>query len=290
MSSHTRFDLQSHSIYSDGELAPAAVVECAAEAGVTLLALSDHDTVAGVDEAREAGESCGVEVVPATELSTKHGDREDLHILGYGIDAGSRELADQLEQYAQQRERRGQDMAERLRELGFHLDPAPLEARLGAGRTIGRPHLAEAVVGHPGNAERLAGEAIDGVSPFIASYLIAGTPAFVPRAFPTVPEAIDLIHRAGGTAVWAHPFWDIPEDDEVIETATAFVAEGLDGIEAFYPTHDAKQTALLADFCAQHGLLSTGSSDFHGPNHRLFSSFLAFDTYGHEPRLGGLGA
>jgi predicted metal-dependent phosphoesterase TrpH len=142
------------------------------------------------------------------------------------------------------------------------------------------------VVAHPANAERLEREGVNDVSPFIANYLIAGKPGFVARKFPTVAEAIELIHAAGGVAVWAHPFWDVEEPDDVRALASTFVDSGLDGIEAFYATHDAEQTALLVSFCAERELLATGSSDYHGPNHKLFSRFRAFETFGHAPRLG----
>jgi 3',5'-nucleoside bisphosphate phosphatase len=97
-----------------------------------------------------------------------------------------------------------------------------------------------------------------------------------------------LIHGAEGVAVWAHPFWDISEPEQVLEALEHFAAAGLDGVEAFYVTHTREQTLLLAGECARRGLLSTGSSDFHGPSHPRFSAFLAFETYGLEPNLGRL--
>ena len=278
------FDLQSHSFHSDGELAPAEVVANAKAAGVTLLALSDHDSVAGVEEAVTAAD--GIDVVAATEISTRHGEREDLHVLGYGIDPSSRELVDSLAGFRTARERRAEDMAERLREDGWELDESPIEARRAEGKSIGRPHLAQAVVAHPANRERLEREGVNDVSPFIANYLITGKPGFVARKFPTVAEAIELIHAAGGVAIWAHPFWDVEDPGDVRALAQTFVDSGLDGIEAFYATHDAAQTELIVEFCAERELLTTGSSDYHGPNHKLFSRFLAFETFGHEPRLG----
>ena len=99
-------------------------------------------------------------------------------------------------------------------------------------------------------------------------------------------EAIGWIHDAGGVAVWAHPFWDVDDPDTVVRTLDDFAAQGLDGVEAFYATHDRKQTLLLADAAAQRNLLTTGSADFHGPDHRLFSSFGAFDLFGREANLG----
>ena len=211
------FDLQSHSLHSDGELPAAQVVENAAQAGVELLALSDHDTVDGVDEALAAGAVHGVRVVPATEISAVDGHYEDLHVLGYGIDHRSALLGERLLDARADRERRADAMADRLRELGFEVDPAPIEARKAAGKPVGRPHLAAAVLAHPANAERLAAEGHSDVSSFIPAYLIQGKPGYVARTHPTVEEAIGWIHEAAGVAVWAHPFWDIKDSDEVLD-------------------------------------------------------------------------
>ena len=283
-----RFDLQAHSLHSDGHLPAAEVVLEAAGAGVEVLALSDHDTVDGVDEALRAGADAGVKIVPATEISAVEGAYEDLHVLGYGIDHHDRVLAERLLGARRDRELRAERMAERLQELGFEVDPAPLEARRAAGKPIGRPHLAAAVLAPTANAPRLAEEGLGDVSSFIPAYLIQGAPAYVARTYPTVTEAIRWIHDAGGLAVWAHPFWDIEDPDEVVAAIDRYAAAGLDGVEVFYPTHDEAQARLLAERCERLGLLATGSSDYHGPDHRLFSRFLAFELHGHAPNLGAL--
>lgn len=282
------FDLQSHSLHSDGALAPAEVVARAAQAGVELLALTDHDTVGGVEEAIAAGAAHGVTIVPATEISAVHERHEDLHVLGYALDHRDPVLAERLREARADRELRAERMAQRLRELGFAVDDAPLERRRAEGKPIGRPHLAAAVLACPGNAERLAREGHDDVSSFIPAYLIPGAPAYLPRTRPSVAEAIGWIHDAGGVAVWAHPYWDLAADAEVLAAIDAFRAEGLDGVECFYPAHDAAQTRLLAGRCAELGLLRTGSSDFHGPEHRLFAGFRRFELHGCEPALDGL--
>ena len=280
------FDLQSHSLHSDGDLAAAQVVENAAAAGVRLLALSDHDTVDGVDEALAAGALHGVRVVPATEISAVDGAYEDLHVLGYGIDHRSSLLNERLLEARADRERRADAMAARLRELGFEVDPAPIAARKAAGKPVGRPHLAAAVLSHPANAARLSEEGHADASSFIPAYLIQGMPGYVARTHPTVQEAIGWIHDAAGVAVWAHPFWDIAEGDEVLAALDRYRDAGLDGVEVFYTAHDREQTVLLADRCEELGMLRNGSADYHGPKHRLFSKFLAFDLHGREPNLG----
>jgi hypothetical protein len=177
-------------------------------------------------------------------------------------------------------------MRDALREVGFDLDEAEIEERIAAGKPIGRPHLAGAVLRAPANAERLKDEGIDDVGSLIRGYLIEGKPAFRLRQTPTVAEAIEAIHEAGGVAIWAHPFWDIADPDEVLESLERFKDLGIDGVEAFYITHDEPQTRLLADRAAQLGMLTTGSADFHGPENRQFHNFMAFETYGIEPNLG----
>lgn len=285
-----RFDLQSHSTGSDGELPPEEVVARAAEAGVELLALSDHDTVAGVAEAVAAGERHGVRIVPAVEISAVDEDASEpreLHILGYGIDYTGPPMTERLDEFLADREKRTLRMRDALREVGFDLDEAEIQQRIAEGKPIGRPHLAGAVLRAPANAERLREEGIDDVGSLIRGYLIEGRPAFRLRQTPTVAESIEAIHEAGGVAVWAHPFWDISDADEVVASLERFRALGIDGVEAFYITHDEPQTRLLAERAAAlDGMLTTGSADFHGPGNRQFHSFMAFETFGIEPNLG----
>jgi hypothetical protein len=289
-----RFDLQSHSTNSDGALSATEVVERAADAGVELLALSDHDTISGVSEALAAGERLGVRVVPAVEISAvdhRAGgagspDGRELHILGYNIDHTGPLLTERLAEFLADREQRTLRMAAALKEAGFELDESQLDARVAAGQPIGRPHLAEAVLSAPANASRLSDEGIDDIGSLIRAYLIEGRPAFRLRQTPTVAQAVDAIHDAGGVAIWAHPFWDISDPDEVLASINRFRELGIDGVEAFYVTHTREQTELLAERCHALGLLTTGSADFHGPENRLFSRFLAFETYGIEPNLG----
>ena len=281
------FDLQSHSIHSDGALPASDVVAHAAQSGVQLLALTDHDTIDGVPEAEAAARAHGIAISPAAELSAVHGEYEDLHILGYELDTGDADLIASLHDFRGDRARRIEAMADRLRELGFELDDAPLRARRDAGKPIGRPHLADAVLAHPANQQRLKEEGIDGRNALFPPYLVPGAAAYVARSRPTVPQAIDVIHAAGGVAVWAHPFWDLDNEPEALATLQAFVGAGLDGVECFYATHSQEQTEAL--YRAADGLLTTGSADFHGPEHERFNAFGAFELYDLEPNLGPIG-
>lgn len=256
-------ELQSHSTVSDGQLLPAGVVEQAAAAGVAVLALTDHDAVAGVPEAEEAARAAGIELVPAIEMSCVHEYAEDLHVCGYWVDLAK--IGPACERAQQERRNRAGEIVENLRCEGFDLtlDDAIREA--GAADSIGRPHIA-----------RAAGASGD-LGPFFEEYLVPGAKAFVPRRWPSAGQAIELIREAGGAAVIAHPYWDISEPEKVEELIRSL---GADGVETFYPSHSREQTAHLLALCEELDLVPTGSSDYHGPTHKTFAKFGAYETYG----------
>ncbi|MGI8802854.1 MAG: PHP domain-containing protein [Solirubrobacteraceae bacterium] len=280
------FDLQAHSTCSDGTLSPADVVAHAAAAGVRLLALTDHDTLEGVAVAVEAGVRHGVQVVPATEISALTGDGDDRHILGYRVDPGDPDLSAELADSRAERRLRAARMLTAFDELGLAVDEATIDRIRRAGRPIGRPHLAAAVVRHPANQARLAAEGCAEATTFLEAYLVPGAPAYRDRGGPSIERSIELIHGAGGLAVWAHPFWEPGTEGQVMAALDRFVAWGLDGVEAFYTTHTPDQVRLLHARATELGLLITGSADFHGPDHARFNRFLAFDLHGLAPRLG----
>jgi hypothetical protein len=262
-------ELQSHSTVSDGQLAPAAVVEEAAKAGVTTLALTDHDAIAGVSEAAEAAERVGIELVPAIEMSCVHEYAEDLHICGYWVDLGK--IAAACERAQHERVMRAGEIVGKLRGEGFdlHLEDAVREA--GDALSIGRPHIA-----------RAAGASGD-LGPFFEEYLVPGAKAFVPRRWPTAEQAVETIKAADGIAVVAHPYWDISDPREVDDLIRSL---GADGVETFYPTHSEAQTKHLLELCDELSLVPTASSDYHGPTHRTFAEFGAYETYGlAEPQV-----
>jgi len=263
-------ELQAHSTVSDGQLEPAAVVEAAAKAGVTTLALSDHDAVAGVPEAARAADDLGVDVVPAVEMSCVHEYADDLHVLGYWIDLDA--IAPACERAQQERVSRAGEIVERLRSFGFELTLEDAIAESGDALSVGRPHIA-----------RAAGAKPEQMNAFFEEYLVPGAKAFVPRSWPNADQAVDLIHDAGGAAVVAHPYWDVKDPDQV---ETLIAALDVQGVEAFYPDHDRTQTEHLLQICSNRGLVPTGSSDFHGPTHKTFSRFGAYQTYGlGEPQV-----
>lgn len=283
------FDLQSHSTASDGALVPSRVVRAAIAAGVRTLSLTDHDSVAGVQEAIDTAERLGgIRVVPGIEVSAIDEDHADLHVCGYLVDHTSEALAASLEDWRADRAGRADRMIDALFELGWAVDVAGLRARRDAGRSIGRPHVAAAAFDHPANSERIEAEELDTATELLVAYLIPGAPAFRTRTRPGVEEAIATIHAAGGVAVWAHPFWDVRDADAVRSTLERFRGIGLDGVEVFYPSFSAEQTRFLHAEATRLGLITTGSADFHGPHHPNFSRFRAFELHGLEPRLGPL--
>jgi predicted metal-dependent phosphoesterase TrpH len=262
-------ELQSHSTVSDGQLEPAGVVEEAAKAGVTTLALTDHDAVAGVPEAEEAARALGIELVPAIEMSCVHEYAEDLHVCGYWVDL--ERIGPACERAQRERRERAGEIVENLRREGFELTLEDAIREAGAADSIGRPHIA-----------RAAGATGD-LGPFFEEYLVPGAKAFVPRRWPSAAEAIELIREAGGAAVIAHPYWDISEPGEVEELIRSL---GADGVETFYPPHTKEQTAHLLALCEELDLVPTASSDYHGPTHKTFARFGAYDTYGlGEPQV-----
>jgi len=265
----TLIELQSHSTISDGQLAPGEVVAKAAEAGVTTLALTDHDAVAGVPEAAEAAQALGVELVPAAEMSCVHKYADDLHVCGYWVDVDA--IAPACERAQSERVNRAGEIVERLRREGFDLTLEDAIAESGDALSIGRPHIARAA-GATGN-----------LGPFFEEYLVPGAKAFVPRRWPTADEAAALISDAGGVAVVAHPYWDVKDPDKVEELIRAL---DIGGIEVFYPPHTREQTEHLLNLCEELDLVPTASSDYHGPTHKTFARFGDYDTYGlGEPQV-----
>jgi predicted metal-dependent phosphoesterase TrpH len=266
-------DLQAHSTVSDGQLEPPAVARAAADAGVSVMSLTDHDAVAGVEAAVQAAAQAGIECVPAVELSCVHQYSDDLHVLGYRVDLEA--IAPACERAQQERVNRAREIIERLNSHGVDVSFEAAVAEAGAADSIGRPHIA-----------RAAGAGPD-LGPFFEEYLVPGAKAFVPRRWPTANEAVELIHAAGGAAVVAHPYWDVSEPGQVRDLVVSLRRDvGLEGIETFYPPHTKAQTAHCLELCDELDLTPTASSDFHGPTHKTFSRFLAYDTYGlGEPRV-----
>ncbi len=246
-------DLQSHSTYSDGTCTPREIVELAAQAGLAAVALTDHDTVAGVPEFIDAGSELGVETLPAIELSVTAAQAR-VDILGYLIDPASRPLTELIQQARAYRAERLPEMLEALDEADVPLEREAVEAIAG-GTAIGRPHIAQALVaaGHAGSV----GEAFD-------ELIGRGQPGYVPKRRLDPAEAIEAIHAAGGVAVLAHPCLIHPA--QLMPVLDALTPRGLDGLEVYYSAHDAEHVRAFTQIAEARGLVKTGGSDFHGEN------------------------
>jgi predicted metal-dependent phosphoesterase TrpH len=240
-------DLQTHSTASDGSSAPGQVVEAARRAGLAAIALTDHDTIAGLPEAIAAGERLGVRVVTGVELSAYDGDNE-IHLLGLHLE-GTEELDRALRTFREARHRRVEAMVERLNALGVGVGVDDV-LRYAAGGALGRPHVARALI--EGGWARDRRDAFD-------RFLAAGRPAFVEKHNLVIGDAIALVHRAGGLAILAHPGAGGRR-----ETIEPLVALGLDGIEVRHPGHSGEDVARLAALTEFFGLVPSGGSDWHG--------------------------
>lgn len=245
------WELHAHSSASDGVCSPAEVVRLAQAAGVTTLALTDHDTAGGVPEARDAARRAGIRLISGMEFSCRI--PSTVHVLGLGIDEASPEVAAYTQRRARERIRRVEEMCARLRGLGVPLEAASVLQR--AGRMPGRMHVARALMA--GGFCRSLREAFD-------RYLREGRPAFVPYEEFTVTGAVELIRRAGGVSILAHPM-RMGFSMGHLESLVAFWHEaGLEGLEVYHPSTGNQHVPGLLRIAAGQGLLVTGGSDYHG--------------------------
>ena len=244
-------DLHLHTTASDGLLSPGDLVARAAAAGITVLAVTDHDTIAGLAAAREAAIARGIELVPGIEITAVEGTR-DVHVLGYFFDPSSASLAAFLERQRADRVRRFRAMAERLNALGAAVDAEMLLTMQAStpGRSIGRPQLADALVA--------AGHALDREDAF-DRFLAHGGPAYVPRSGVPPHEVIDLVARAGGITSIAHP--GLLRDDGLVRR---LARAGLTAIEVRHSDHDDATEHHYRQMAASLGVAVSGGSDFHG--------------------------
>ena len=243
-------DLHTHTTASDGALRPTDLVRRAAAAGIKTLAITDHDTLDGLDEAHAAASACGVTLIDGIEVTAVHQGR-DVHVLGYFLDRSAPHLLEFLRAQRSDRIRRVREMVDRLAALGAPVDPEPLLRRSSdGGRSLGRPHLAAALVaaGHV----RTRDEAFQ-------KFLEHSRPAFVPRCGAALEDAIDTLRRAGAVVSLAHPA--LTRIDELIPSLPS---SGLGALEARHSDHDAADEQHYRDLARELGLAVSGGSDFHG--------------------------
>ncbi|MBE6384419.1 MAG: PHP domain-containing protein [Lentisphaerae bacterium] len=251
-------DLHTHSTFSDGTCTPTEILALAAENELAAVALTDHDTTAGLPEFLESSRSYpALQAIPGVELSTRYGARE-LHIVGLFIDHTDPALLEYLAREQERRAKRNRDMKIKLALLGYPLDddePA-FAAAGGMGANLGRPHFAQALM------EKYHFPDLRSV---FEKLLGNNKPAYIPRENSSPREAIAAIHASGGLAVWAHPIYrDRNERAYVRRVARKLSALGLDAMEGYYSLFGPPETQLVTEAAAQFDLLLSGGSDFHG--------------------------
>jgi 3',5'-nucleoside bisphosphate phosphatase len=249
-------DLHLHSIHSDGSYTPTELVEMAGNIGLRTIALTDHDTVAGIDEAMRAGQKKGIEVIPGIEFSTFRGKAE-IHILGYYIDYRSEILKNRIEQILTKRIDRAKKMIDKLNELGIMISYQGVRKLVG-DRYIGRPHIALAL--QQAGYIKEVGEA------FSDRYIGNGGRAYIPKYQMSPDEAIKLIKQVAGVAVLAHPFFINHGEPLGREEIEEMLSSGLDGIEVYQSKHSQEVSRFYLQLAQELNLLITGGSDFHGEN------------------------
>jgi predicted metal-dependent phosphoesterase TrpH len=243
-------DLHIHSTASDGKFTPEAIVAKAVDLGLTIIALTDHDSIDGIPPALEAANSFpGFRVIPGVEISTDIAGGQ-AHVLGYFIDYTSDELTSALERFRSSRQRRTRGMIIKLHDLGIDIEWQRVQEIAGDG-SLGRPHIAQAM---------LEKNYVTSFSEAFNKYIGYGGPAYVERDKMTPVEAVELIIRSGGLPVLAHPFTVTAPEVLVSELKAA----GLIGIEAYYHNYTADEIKSLVNLADRYGLIPTGGSDYHG--------------------------
>lgn len=248
-----KLDMHIHTTASDGQYTPSEIAAKAAQMGLSVFAVTDHDTVAGVAEGRQAAKKLGVRMIPGIEISTF--DTEEIHMLGYHIDETNESLVLKCEAFAMEREGRGKRMCDYLNGIGISVDWNEI-LEIAAGANISRPHFAAYLQKHGYVTERKEA---------FKKYL--DTPEFhkaTDRKLPTPCEAIDTIHEAGGEAVLAHPGLLRMSKEEQKNLIWRCKEHGLDGLECYYGKHTDEQTAFYLGIAKEYGLKVTAGSDFHG--------------------------
>ena len=248
-----RLDLHLHTTHSDGSLPPSEVLALAQKAGVTALAITDHDIMDGIPEATAVGAELGIEVIPGVEISSRYAESE-IHVLGYFMDWKDQEFLNHMASLRESRHKRNPLIVEKLRGLGLAITYEEVRTLAGT-ESVGRPHIARVLMqkGYVQSAK----EAFD-------RYLGDRKAAYVPRELPDPADAVAWIRAAKGIPVLAHPLWVKATGEVLVKLCEKLKAAGLGGIEVHYSTHTKQQAAEFLNLAKQLDLLVTGGSDFHG--------------------------
>lgn len=253
-------DLHVHSCFSDGTCTPEELVDLALDAGLKAIALTDHDTVAGVAEAIRCGREKGLPVIPGVELSCEYtvrpGRKKEIHILGYNLDYTQPELCDTLQKAAAERDQRNRKMCKNLNDAGFPITYETLMARF-PNTIVTRAHFARFLYEQG---------AIGSIDAGFRKILAQDGPYYVMRKYLTPESGIRLIQKAGGVPVLAHPLLYKLSVSEIRNLLTGLKRFGLRGIEAMYSRNRGNDEAFVRKLAKEYGLFITGGSDFHGSN------------------------
>lgn len=262
-----RVDLHMHTTCSDGVYTPAALIDQAVQAGLDVIAISDHDTI----DAYSTGDAMttDIRIIPAMEMSSDY-DGEDVHILGYYLDTNNLDLQNYCRQFKKRRQMRAMEIVERCKALGYDLDSDYIESVFARGGTIGRPHIARMLVAKGYFAD---------IAAVFDAILYRGGPAYVPYQRKSIDECIDLIHGAGGLAVLAHP-------GLLKKGLSPVLSHPFDGIEVYHPKNQGRYDEFIA-IAEQKGWYISGGSDFHGVAGRYPEKvgMFSFDAARIEPLL-----
>lgn len=259
MTAHAKFqprsvDLHCHSTASDGTLSPRDVIKLGKEVGLTAMSLTDHDTIAGIQDAAAQAAESGIDFIPGIEISAKFPEPGTLHILGYGIDPANEQLAALTKELRGGRDDRNERIVRKLQALG--IDITLDEVLALAQGTVGRPHIAQVLVNK---------RVVSHVQEAFKKYLGQGGLAYEDKERFTPRQAIEMIHAAGGVAVCAHPVQLRIDNFARLERVLKdLVDQGLDGVEVIHSDHRPLDVKFLDAFATRYKLLKTGGSDFHG--------------------------
>jgi predicted metal-dependent phosphoesterase TrpH len=258
-------DLHTHSTASDGSLSPRELVQYAKNKGAAAIALTDHDTLEGLDEALAAGREMDLEVIPGVEISAQH-NGGTMHLLGYYMNPRDKGLKKELQILQEARKDRNPKIIEKLRQMGLPIQFDQVTA-LAKGQ-IGRPHIAQSL---------LRSGVVSSLEEAFQKYLTKGAPAYIEKFRFSPQKSIHLILEAGGIPILAHPkTLKSPSIRELMKLVKDLKAAGLKGLEVFYPDHSPDQTRTYMAMAQELDLLCTGGSDFHGNNKERVDLLVGF--------------
>jgi len=262
-----RYDMHVHTNASDGTLTPKEVIDMAVKAGLKGIAITDHDTIAGLAPAQAYLNDNPklLELIPGIELNTEL-ENEEIHILGYFINPANTLLNERLQAIHEARQARIEKMVLLLQHAGLTISLEEVIS-LAQGESIGRPHVARALIAHG---------YVKSIKEAFAQYIGRGKVGYVPRYKFTPSEAINLIKSAGGIAVLAHP--GLIRDMRIIKD---IIKMGIEGLEVYYPEHNLEQEKFFAAMCNEYKIIQTGGSDYHGPGSEESRGNIGYSTISH---------